>query len=418
MKSSDWAHTRGEIEDGFSELVELTQALVRIPTVNPPGDEYRSCAEFIERRLRAWDFEVSLVEAPGGQHPRPNAVGVRDLGGGGPVVHLNGHFDVVPPGEGWTVDPFGAEIREGRIYGRGTCDMKAGLACAMFAAEAVRRSGAVLSGRIEVSGTVDEESGGFAGVGYLVDSGLISGDSVDYAIIPEPFSPDRICVGHRGVYWSKVRALGRTAHGCMPHLGRSAISDLAALLIELESGLVPSLGGQRTAMPVVPEACRFGSLNVNGVSGGQAVGGVQTPCVADVAEAVFDRRFLVEESVDEVRREIPEVLAKLKEQDPERAFEVEELMLVPPVQAPLDSPLLLALDKAIQEAVGRPAEHVASPGTYDQKHFARGGVDHCVAYGPGRLEVAHQPDEWVALEDMKAATSVMAFTLLELLTDG
>ena len=404
-----------EIDEGFDELVEFTQALVRIPSVNPPGAEYPGCAELIGQRLGDWGFEVDFLEAPGGGLPRPNVIGRRRGRAAGPTLHLNGHFDVVPPGEGWTVDPFAAVVRDGRIYGRGTCDMKAGLACAMFAAEAVRRAGVQLVGHIEVSGTVDEESGGFAGVGHLVDEGRISGVSVDYAIIPEPFGPERICVGHRGVHWSKIRAKGRTAHGSMPHLGRSAIDDLTAALETVRTELAPGLALKRTDMPITPDACRHASLNVNGVAGGQGSGVAQTPCVADVAEAVIDRRFLPEESVEDVRMELTNLLRGLEQADPGRSFEVEELMLVRPVQTPEDSPLLAALERGVAEVIGEPAARVASPGTYDQKHFARGGVDHCVAYGPGRLELAHQPDEWVELADMKAATQVMTAAILELL---
>src|SRR6185503_19955546 len=109
-----------------------------------------------------------------------------------PRVHLNGHFDVVPAGAGWTVDPFGGEIRDGRIYGRGACDMKAGIAAAIYAAEAIRRTGVEIDGSIEISGTVDEESGGFAGVAWLAQHGWIAADRVDAVIIPEPLNVDRI----------------------------------------------------------------------------------------------------------------------------------------------------------------------------------------------------------------------------------
>ncbi|MDH3224671.1 MAG: acetylornithine deacetylase/succinyl-diaminopimelate desuccinylase family protein [Gemmatimonadota bacterium] len=394
--------------------MDFTRELVRIPSVNPPGSCYLECADAIDVRLQAWGLDVQRLEAPG-RPGRPNVLGDLTLGRPGPTVHLNGHFDVVPPGEGWTVDPFGAEVRGDRLYGRGACDMKAGLACAAFVARCVGRSGVDLAGRIQVSGTVDEESGGLAGVGALVDAGVIGAHSVDYAIIPEPFSPHRICVGHRGVLWSAVRALGRTAHGSMPHLGRSAIDDLVAFLHAVRRDLAPKLEKVRTEMPVEPEGSRVASINVNGLVGGQGVVDSQSPCVADAAEAIFDRRFLLEEDIATVRAELPEVAARLAESEPGRTYQVEERLCVLPVQAPEDSPLLEALEEGIQEVLGRSPDRVASPGTYDQKHFARGGVRHCVAYGPGRLELAHQPDEWVSLHDMRRATEVMAYALCRLL---
>src|SRR5258708_7824257 len=148
------------------EAVGFTSDLIRMPTVNPPGDMYVECARFIGDTLARSGFEVEYFEAEGRPehtraHPRLNVVGTRRGKHPRPLVHLNGHFDVVPAGAGWTVDPFGGAIREGRIWGRGSCDMKAGIAAAMYAMEAIRRADVELNGSVEISGTVDEESGGF-----------------------------------------------------------------------------------------------------------------------------------------------------------------------------------------------------------------------------------------------------------------
>src|SRR5256885_2406950 len=155
-----------EIDRAADEIVQFTADLVRIPTINPPGDEYEACARFLGDHLRRHDFEVEYVVADGrpehtARYPRVNVVGSR-RGGDGPVVHLNGHIDVVPPGDGWTLDPFAGVVRDGCIFGRGVCDMKAGLAAAVYAADAIARAGVPLPGTIEISGTVDEESGRFA----------------------------------------------------------------------------------------------------------------------------------------------------------------------------------------------------------------------------------------------------------------
>ncbi|HZR24638.1 MAG TPA: M20/M25/M40 family metallo-hydrolase, partial [Vicinamibacterales bacterium] len=154
-----------EVDRAADEIVEYTRALVRIPTVNPPGEEYDACAHFIGDDLQRRGFDVEYIAADGRPehtplHPRINVVGARPGAARGPVVHFNGHFDVVPAGDGWTLDPFAAVVRDGRIYGRGVCDMKAGIAASVFAAEAIRRAGVATRGTIEISGTVDEESGG------------------------------------------------------------------------------------------------------------------------------------------------------------------------------------------------------------------------------------------------------------------
>src|SRR5690349_11404201 len=196
------------------EIVSFTGELIAIPTVNPPGDVYEDCARLIGDRLGACGFEVEYHAATGrpehtAAHPRINVVGLRRGRSLRPTVHLNGHFDVVPAGAGWTVDPFGGVVRDGRIYGRGACDMKAGIAAAVYAAEAIRRAGVSLNGSVEISGTVDEESGGFAGVAWLAEQKRIAADRTDFAIIPEPLYVDRICIGHRGVYWFEVETRGR-----------------------------------------------------------------------------------------------------------------------------------------------------------------------------------------------------------------
>jgi len=330
-------------------------------------------------------------------------------------IHLNGHFDVVPPGGGWTVDPFGGVVEGGRIYGRGASDMKSGIAAAVFAVESIRRAGVDLKGAVDISGTVDEESGGLAGVAHLCRTGLISAQNTDYAIIPEPFGPDRICVGHRGVYWFDVVARGRTAHGSMPHLGRSAIDDMGAVLAAFRTGLAPALASRCSALPVVPEASRRPSLNVNAIVGGQAGGAIQSPCVADGCTATFDRRFIPEESFDDVKKEVERLVARVEAEDPGRDLTVVDRMVVHPVQAPPGSPVVAALSNAIHLVRGRAPALVASPGTYDQKHFALiGGIRHCVAYGPGELAQAHQPDESCDVDDLVACTQVLALAVLEL----
>jgi succinyl-diaminopimelate desuccinylase len=407
--------------DGLAgEVVAFTSELVRLPTVNPPGEGYEECARLIGDRLERGGFAVEYLPAEGrpehtAAHPRLNVVGRRAGTAKGPVVHLNGHFDVVPPGDGWTVDPFGGEVREGRIWGRGTGDMKAGLAAAVYAAEALRRAGVETPGALEVSGTVDEESGGFAGVAYLAETGRIARGRTDYVIIPEPLGVDRICIGHRGVWWFEVELRGRIAHGSMPFLGVSAIDHMGALLEGVRAELQPVLAGRRTAMPVVPEGAGRATLNVNAVVGGQAADGIQTPCVADRCRAIFDRRFLIEEGLDGARAEVGALLEGLAARIPGFQYEVRDLMVVHPVRTPEGSPLVAALRRAIAEVRGREAALIASPGTYDQKHVARiAGVEQCVAYGPGILELAHQPDEWCGVEDLVDSTKVLALAAMDL----
>jgi len=409
-----------EVDRAGDEIVQYTIDLVRIPTVNPPGDEYEACAHFIGDDLAQRGFIVEYLAAEGRpehttRYPRVNVIGSR-RGGPGRVVHLNGHFDIVPPGRGWSIDPFAGVVRDRKIYGRGVCDMKAGIAAAVFAAEAIVRAGVPLPGTIEISGTVDEESGGFAGVAYLAEAGRLARGRTDYVIIPEPLNVDRICIGHRGVYWFEVTARGRIAHGSMPFLGVSAIDGMTRLLEAVRTDLTPQLVSRRTAVPVVPPAARHATINVNGIEGGQPVDGIQTPCVADFCRAVFDRRFLMEEGFDATKAEIEQLVARARAIAPGVIFDLRDLMIVQPTRTPDDSPVISALDASIQRVLGRRPELIASPGTYDHKHVTRiAGVPHCVAYGPGELEIAHQPDEFCRVDDLVNATKVIALATLDLM---
>lgn len=293
--------------------------------------------------------------------------------------------------------------------------MKAGIAAALVAVACLRRAGVELAGSLEVSATVDEESGGFAGVEWMCKRGLLGSARTDFVIIPEPLNVDRICIGHRGVYWFRVAARGAVAHGSMPFLGVSAIEHLATLVERMRSELLPRIAARITAMPVVPEAARRATLNVNSIVGGQAGEFPQTACVAEHAEAIFDRRFLHEETFDGVKAEIRELLTELTREEPRRRYELEDLMVVHPVLAPRDAPLVRALSSDVEAVLGRAPSLCASPGTYDHKHVARvAGVEQCVAYGPGILDLAHQIDEYVEIDDLVRATQVLALSAMRL----
>lgn len=411
------------IEDRRDDLLDLTRQLVRIPTVNPPGDAYTACAELIGRRLAARGFAVEYLRAAGvpgdsDRHPRTNVVARVQGTRPGPCVHFNGHIDVVEPGSGWTIDPFAGVVRDGRVYGRGTCDMKGGIAASIVAAEAILDEGLRFPGAIEISGTVDEETGGFAGVGWLAGRGYFSRPRVDHVIIPEPLQVDRVCLGHRGVWWAEIEMRGRIAHGSMPFLGVNAIRGMAAFLAKVEAELYPALDRRRTRMPVVPEEARASTLNFNSVHGGLAEGydGYPAPLVAESCRLVIDRRFLIEERLDEVKREVLDLLERTIRERPGLSYRLREIMTFEPTLTDPDAPVVQALDAEIARVLGRPAVHIASPGTYDQKHVARVGHLHdCVAYGPGLLELAHQPDEYVVIDDMVASAKVMAAAALRLL---
>ena len=411
------------IEEQREGLVELTRELVQIPTVNPPGDAYRACARVLGNRLRHSGFDVDYLRAEGAlgdseRYPRINVVARYEGRAPGPCVHFNGHLDVVEPGQGWSVNPFAGAVHDGRLYGRGACDMKGGIAAAVIALESIIAAGIRFAGALELSGTVDEETGGYAGVAWLAEQGRFSPPRVDHVIIPEPLGVDRICLGHRGVWWAEIETLGRIAHGSMPFLGDCAIRHMGAFLNRLERHLLPRLATRQTAMPVVPREARQSTINLNAIHGGLAEGydGLPSPLVADRCRVVIDRRFLLEEDLAEVKAEIGDLLEQLRRDRPRFAYRIRDLMEVLPSMTPSAAPVVRAVAMAIERVHGRPPELVASPGTYDQKHVQRiGQLEDCIAYGPGILELAHQPDEYVVIDDLVNAAKVMAAATLGLL---
>ena len=415
------------INERVDDLVELTSDLIRFPTVNPPGEAYRPCAEYIAARLKRRGFETEFIRAEGtpgdsDRYPRINVVARFDGRTPGPCVHFNSHIDVVEAGDGWTVDPFAGLVKDGRVYGRGACDMKGGLAASIIAVEAFLDTYPDFPGAIEISGTADEESGGFGGVAYLARLGYFSKPKVDHVIIPEPLNKDRICLGHRGVWWAEIETRGEIAHGSMPFLGDNAVRHMGAVLQAFEDELFPALDAKRTTMPVVPEGARRSTMNINSVHGGQTEDfrpGLPSPNVPDSCRMTIDRRFLLEEKVEDVKQEVTDILDRLTRERPKFRYELRDIMEVQPTMTERDSPVVRAVAQGIMEIFDREPEYVISPGTYDQKHIARiGNLYDCIAYGPGILDLAHRPDEWVGIADMVESAKVMAIGLNILLRGG
>jgi len=412
-------HVCSRVDELADAMVSLTCDLIRFPTINPPGEAYTPCAEYIGRWLSSRGFEIEYVrgkDTPGDtdQYPRTNIIGRREGVRPGPTVHFNSHIDVVETGSGWTVDPFAAVVKDGRIIGRGSCDMKGGMAASMIAVEAFLATKPDFSGAIEISGTVDEESGGFGGVAYLASKGYFSKPRVDHVIIPEPLNKDRICLGHRGVWWAEIETKGEIAHGSMPFLGDCAVRHMGAVLNAFERDLFPELARKTTDMPVVPEGAKKSTVNLNAIHGGGSddYSGLPSPNVPDSCKLTIDRRFLIEENIDEVKKEVTTILDRLKAERPKFDYNIRDVMEVLPSMTDRDQPVPSAVAGAIRDVLGKDPEYVISPGTYDQKHINRiGHMQDCIAYGPGILDVAHRPDEFIIISDMIESAKVMALAL-------
>jgi len=243
------------VERRTDDLVALTADLIRFPTVNPPGDAYRPCAEYLAARLRKSGFEAELIRAEGtpgdtDRYPRVNMVARFDGRVPGQTVHFNSHIDVVEAGEGWTLDPFAGVVRDGRVYGRGACDMKGGLAASIIAAEAFMETFPDFPGAIEISGTADEESGGFGGVGYLAGKGYFSKPKVDTSSFPNRSTRTASASATAALCGGGDRDKGEIRPRLHAFLGDCGVRHMGAGAGPFEEELFPALDAKRTTMPV------------------------------------------------------------------------------------------------------------------------------------------------------------------------
>jgi succinyl-diaminopimelate desuccinylase len=207
----------------------------------------------------------------------------------------------------------------------------------------------------------------------------------------------------------------------MPFLGDCAVRHMGAVIHEFEDKLFPIMAARRTDMPVVPEGAKSSTMNINSIHGGQKeqsddFTGLPAHCVPDSCRIVIDRRFLVEEPLDQVRNEVTDLLEGLRDTRTDFEYELTELNSVLPSMTDKTAPVVETVAQAIEDVMGKAPEYVASPGTYDQKHIDRiGKLKNCIAYGPGILEMAHKPDEYIGINDMLDSAKVMGASLETLL---
>jgi len=391
------------VDELADDLVALLQRLIRIPTVNPPGECYEEFVADFKSVLDELGYATEVHHAPtelaplGQGLPRPNLIG--KLEGDGPLVHLNGHYDVVPVGNDWTQDPFGGELVDGRIYGRGAADMKSGLAAQIIAVEALRRAG--LKPNVHQSAVPDEETVGVrnAGMGWLVEQGLLEGDAV---IITEPFGPDGVGIGHKGAIWGEITISGVQAHGSAPQLGVNAIELMASYLSHLDQHLRPQLEQRVTDYGVTPDNPRA-TLSFDTIRGGHA-----TNIVPDRCTVTFNRRLVPGEDLDSARRELLDPL-----QDIDHSYH--ELYSTEPTLVSEDEPVVQAAKRAV-ERLGLTPKILISAGSDDQRFVVHNaGITNSLVYGPGQTPLSHIADEHITVHDLVLGTKGLALIIADLL---
>jgi len=382
---------------GSSTVESFLQELVRIPSVNPPGNE-GPVAELMARKLSALGFHTQIVEsAPG----RANLVATLTGTGGGPRLILNGHMDVQPAANGWSVDPFGGEIKDGSLYGRGSMDMKAGLAAAVFGIEQLIRQGKKFSGDLIVAAVADEVCGGHLGTGFLIREGYLKGD---FAVICEP-TGQQVNVAHRGALWLEIEIAGKSAHGGRPWLGVNAVSKMAAIITAIEQKMLPSLSNRVHRLLPTP------TINLGTIAGGTKFNMVADRCVLQV-----DRRLVPGETVDKVKSEFEDLCETVRQSDHEKFLvTVREVMSVPPSEISEDAPIVQECVRAFQQVTGEAPAIGCTAGFEDAHFFINAGIP-AAMFGPYRRNPPNVrfysnsggPDEHVRLDDLQTAVRVYA----------
>jgi succinyl-diaminopimelate desuccinylase len=400
------------IDKNFAREVEFLKALVRVPSDNPPGDCARH-ADAAAGLLEKLGFNVERHPVPAELVNKHGMVAVTNLvvrerfgSGKGPVIALNAHGDVVPPGQGWTRDPYGAEEHGGALYGRGAAVSKSDFATYAFALLALRNDPQGLDGTVELHLTYDEEAGGFAGPKWLLEESISKPDlaisaGFSYAVV----------AAHNGVLHLEITVKGRQAHAAMPETGADAL--------QAANGVLNALYAERKRL--AKRKSKQAGIGSPKLTVGLISGGINTNVVPDRIVMRLDRRLIPEENGARVEKA---VVALIKRAAKGRGISVEcrRIILAEPLK-PLSgvNRLVETLQRHAKRELKTKIPVKGVPLYTDARHYSANGIP-TVLYGAGPRTIleanAHGADEHVKLSDLKAATRVIEATLRDLLASN
>jgi len=399
-----WRNQLERAITGQEEAISaFAQDLIRIPSENPPGNRYPECIGRVAQELDRLGLAHQVIPAPGFPgHPRSNLLAF--CGEGGRTLYFHGHCDVVPA---QSPEQFQPRIRDGVLHGRGSADMKAGLAAMIYAAWLLRELGAPVRGRIGLCVVVDEETGGLGGSRHLQEAGLLGQGGVAM-LTPEPTS-GVVWNANRGAVTLRVTVLGRSAHVGLQHQGVNAFEGMVEVVRALQA-LKADVERRRTGYRIVPAAAANSILML----GGRVEGGTNFNVVPERCSFTLERRFNPEEDFDAEKARLLEVLDEQRRRG--IGLEVEILQECQSSGVAEDQPAARILASTIEAVTGRRPAFEMCPGSLEIRWYARQGIP-AFAYGPGRLEVAHGPEERVELAEVYRHTLIYALYALNLLGD-
>jgi len=372
-----------------SRLVSTVQDLVRIPSVNPPGNE-KPVAEYLYQLLNKWGFEIDIINDPSPHRPQILA----KLPGNGerPPLILNGHMDVVPEGDHsqWTDHPFSGSLHNGRIYGRGSCDMKGGIGVALEVARVIQLSELELNGDLVLAFAIGEETGEPGTRSILEHSGYRDG----FGIVLEP-TDFKVGVAEKGLAWFRVMIKGKPVHCSIAEKGINPIDKFLVFGKEVKEHdknirkrIHPKCG---------PAKCTMTMINA----------GTKENVVPESLSVILDRRINPDETAKAVQAEIEKILTKLSASDPDFSFSVELVRLYESAEIPSSLPEIESLCEEVEAVTGKKAEIWGTPFSTDVRNFINDVNIPAVTFGPGEVDQAHTFDESIRIEDLFNAVQVV-----------
>ena len=380
------------IESQEEEIVGLATELIGANTVNPPGNECLA-VNVVEKYFKTHGIQYDIFEKIKG---RTNIVGY--IGSGNPILLVACHLDVVPPGDGWSTDPFKSVVKNGRIYGRGASDNKGQMASMLVLARFLKENESKLNGSFLLVGAADEEKGSSLGMKYLLDECKVT---ADFAIIPDVAHNMRmIDVGEKGALFLNITSHGKQAHGSTPEKGTNAIWDMIELLNQLKNIKFKRLSHELFTPP---------TLNLGTISGG-----VATNIVAAKCEARLDIRYLPGETKEEVLNNIKEMIDSIRKHNPTANYEITIDSDLPPSQAPVDNPLLNLIAMHTASILGLKPKTMGLSGSTVTKQLIEKDVM-AVGFGPGDEEQAHIANESIEIKELIDFGKIMGLITFDLL---
>jgi len=398
------------------ELLPRLQRLVRLPTINPPGDHYAAITTVLQEELEAAGLAVRrypiprrLLESalPPEQHgyPRYNVLGRLRVRGATKTIHFNAHYDVVPVSGHWRHgSPFSGTIERGWIYGRGTADMKGSIASLITALRALRTTGTTPRMNVEVSFTADEETDSLLGSGWLVQNAPIQ---PDYAIVMEGGEKNAVCCGHNGTAWLEVEVHGRAAHGSQPAKGINALEKMAALIRELE-GYKRVLAKRTWRTP--DGTVMRPTINVGGVF--HCGGGAKINTVPAQATFTIDRRVLAIENHAAAERELRAYLSAAARRIPQCRITIRKISENFACFSEPTDPFFAAMADGVTRVRKQKSVFSVSTGFNDMHFFSHHLKIPTLGYGPGGEDI-HAIDERAKVSELLASAKIYAALLAD-----